>query len=986
MSLLPYRMRQGWNTQLGLPQGTISAIVEDPLGFLWLGTFGGLVRFDGSEFEVFDQARVPEFRSNFIASLHMDREGTLWIGTAEGQLLHMRDGRFHSHEVEEPRAHGAVWCIVELGDGRILACGDSGMTAWRRAGRQSLPTPLAGIRSSLWGHEDALGRLWVAGREGVYRWDGSALEQVAGPDGKPFGAANWVGSFGNGDVIALTDAGLAWFGQSGTRVDASLRLATHALAFRSERLDDETIMLATLPEMLLLRHAGDRIVHEGFQPVQGGTARSFHLDRHGQLWLGTSNLGLTCHARDGVRPMSNQYLRLQEGNKTLAASATGDPWVASTGSNRLHRISPRTGGCTIAATLPATEVGGGVRGLIELPDTRLLVNADMGLLILDGTDWRRLGDAVDGFQTPMLLAADGSVWIGGRGSLFRVHGEEVENLGTRIGLPAAATVHSLAQSPDGCLWIGAQDALFCLVRSTLRSWTAAEGLPPGNVRALLPLADGRLWIGTYGGGLACLDGSTIRRIAVDQGLMNSAVSRLELDARNRVWANTNQGAFSMRLEDLDAVVAGTRSVLSCYPARTGEAGGPSGVMVAGRDLLLPTVYGITMLDLSIAEPGPVAPGILITEFVANNRSLDTRTNHYIPPGDRDLWFRFRGSDLLAPTSLRYQFRLVGYDADWNDGNTETTARYTKVPPGAYRFEVRASNFRGFASNTAHLDFVLEHSLVEQRWFQAVLTCIAALAVLRVLTWRATRIRRHNRELSLEVERRKRAERTMRQLTHRVILAQDEERSRVARELHDALGQRIALLGVSLDMLGQRSGSSTDMSRHLEHMATSVQSIAKEVHDISHRLHAAKLEQIGLLPALRSLCTEFQRTQGLDVQFSHSGSGTELREGAAHGLYRITQEALQNVLRHSKASTVGVHVAFRDNCVELVVRDDGIGFDRGQEGDEGLGLTSMEERTALLDGELSIASEPGKGTVVTVRIPTINCENEADSTPTESSRG
>jgi signal transduction histidine kinase len=540
-------------------------------------------------------------------------------------------------------------------------------------------------------------------------------------------------------------------------------------------------------------------------------------------------------------------------------------------------------------------------------------------------------------------------------------------------------VQSLSQSKGSCLWIGTQDALFCLRKGTLRQWTTADGLPVGQVRALLPLADGRLLIGTYGGGIACLDGTHIRRVALDQGLMNNAVSRLDLDRSNRVWVNTNLGAFSLRLEDLDAVVSGKASVLSCYPARTGEAGGPSGVMVEGRALLLPTVYGVTMLDLGIVEPPPVAPGILITDFVANEQSLDPKTNHYIQPGSRDLWFRFRGSDLLAPSSLRYRFRLVGYDSDWKDGNTETAARYTKVPPGEYRFEVQATNFRGLTSRTAHLDFVLEHSLLERQWFQALLACCAALALVRGLNWRASVIRRRNQELSLEVERRKQAETAMRQLTHRVIRAQDEERSHVARELHDALGQRIALLGVNLDMLGQRNGANPELQHALSGLSERVQSIAKEVHDISHRLHVAKLEQIGLVPALRSLCTEFQEAHELEVQFSHAGAATGLRDGTSHGLYRIAQEALQNVLRHSKAESVGVHVAFGDSGVELVVRDDGIGFDRASEDDEGLGMTSMTERASLLGGRLEIESEPGKGTMVTVRIPGNHAADRARKT-------
>jgi PAS domain S-box-containing protein len=218
--------------------------------------------------------------------------------------------------------------------------------------------------------------------------------------------------------------------------------------------------------------------------------------------------------------------------------------------------------------------------------------------------------------------------------------------------------------------------------------------------------------------------------------------------------------------------------------------------------------------------------------------------------------------------------------------------------------------------------------------------------------------------------RKLAEETLASLGRRLIEAHEEERTWIARELHDDINQRLALLAVELERWSQHIFESTsDIRFHIEAARERLFNIAKDVQKLSHRLHSSKLEYLGLTTAAKSICREFSGQQGVYVEFNHSNIPAELPNEISLALYRVLQEALQNAVKHSHAQKIKVDLHGDKQQVELTVSDLGAGFDpsRAMTG-RGLGLISMRERIHLVNGSFAIDSKPGCGTSIRARIP------------------
>lgn len=212
--------------------------------------------------------------------------------------------------------------------------------------------------------------------------------------------------------------------------------------------------------------------------------------------------------------------------------------------------------------------------------------------------------------------------------------------------------------------------------------------------------------------------------------------------------------------------------------------------------------------------------------------------------------------------------------------------------------------------------------------------------------------------------------TLQVLTRRLLRAQEDERRSVARELHDGLNQTLAMLGVEVSIaLDQLPPSARTVRRQLQQVRLRVEQLTEDVRQISHRLHPALLEHLGLISALRSYCAEFEEYRRIDVLFICQGSADQIPFHVAVCLYRIVQEALCNAAKHGNAREVMVNLALDESEIRLSITDDGCGFDVIQTGKcSGLGLISMEERARIVGGRFSLDSHIGTGTRIEVVVP------------------
>jgi len=222
--------------------------------------------------------------------------------------------------------------------------------------------------------------------------------------------------------------------------------------------------------------------------------------------------------------------------------------------------------------------------------------------------------------------------------------------------------------------------------------------------------------------------------------------------------------------------------------------------------------------------------------------------------------------------------------------------------------------------------------------------------------------------------RKRAETSLREMTGRLINAQEEERRRIARELHDDLNQRLALLAIGFERLTQGLPPEVKICAQIEDLRKLTQDISSDVHRLSHRLHPAKLDHLGLVAAINGLCRELSEQYDFHIDFLHRDVPRPIPKDAALCLFRVAQEALSNIVKHSGVRTGRLELFGDRGSLHLCLSDSGIGFDLPSVSSKGrLGLISMQERVRAAGGEISIESSPSRGTRIVVQLSAQLCQ-------------
>jgi PAS domain S-box-containing protein len=222
---------------------------------------------------------------------------------------------------------------------------------------------------------------------------------------------------------------------------------------------------------------------------------------------------------------------------------------------------------------------------------------------------------------------------------------------------------------------------------------------------------------------------------------------------------------------------------------------------------------------------------------------------------------------------------------------------------------------------------------------------------------------------IDISERKRAEQALKDLAGRLIVAQEEERRRVARELHDDFNQRMALLSIELEQLGEKIEKPLELRKTVQSILDQANELSAEIHRLSYKLHPSKLDHLGLLAAVKSLCRDLTQSGKLKVDFHQAGFPGELDKDITLCVFRIAQEGLHNCVKHSGADSVKVLLRKTRSAVRLSVSDNGCGFNiKSDLMEKGLGFINMKERLHLVGGEMTVNSEPHRGTRIEVSVP------------------
>jgi ligand-binding sensor domain-containing protein/signal transduction histidine kinase len=978
---LPDFSVRNWSAVAGLPNDGVTALLQTHDGYLWVGTGAGLVRFDGFRFTPVALGRSPR-GTVAVTALCEDGADRLWVGTPQG-LFVREQGPF--------RRFGAQ-------DGLL----DEGVT--------SLAV-------------DKANGVWVGTRRGVHRWNGQAFTAYTTREGLPDDSVSALHAAPSGTVWITTRGGICR-SQNG-------RIARYDFESTSQGRNPEPLGVYEDQRGNLWAFGATYLVNlaEGkrFNYFRGETpsaARIWGLcqGQKGRLWIGTSGRGVFCFDGSRFQPVSAAGARWPEDVRTIYEDREGNVWLGLA-RNGLVQLRPQAfellnenqglpaGAATCvlldgAGHICAGMEAGGVycrqgtrfeeltRGLglvsqdaaaaLSLGPERSLWVGTLSSGLYQLQEGRAAGlNTANGLSDDCVLSlcsdGQGVVWAGtGAGTLHRFGGGPDRVWARAEGLSGAPLTVLLADGGGG-LWVGTR-------AGTLFHWNAsAPSLAPvpltrawkdKSILALHQDLDGRLWLGSEGGGLGCLAGGRFRCWNTNQGLPEEVISGIVQDNRGNLWLEAGKGVCQIGAESLKAALARpvpleAKVVFeSDGKANRGAAlGWPRAVRSAEGLLWFATASGVLGINPSSCEKELPPPPVHLEAVLVNDQPLElarvlsgngsNAAAQSVALGAKltTLEIQFTAPFFAAPEKLKFRHKLEGLDPDWVDGGGERRVRYGRLASGQYRFRVAVCSPQGLWSpRECSFAFWVAAPLWRTAWFLSFygLSAIGAVAG----TVRFVSHRRLRRQL-VRLEQQQATER---------------ERLRIAQDMHDEIGSKLTKLSYLSERTKGEVPAEAPVRARLEAIAYTSRDLLKALDEIVWAVNPRNDTLEHLAAYLSQYAKEYFRDTPVECQLRMPEQlpAETMSAEVRHGLFLSFQEALNNVLKHARAGRVRIALRVEAGQFQISISDNGRGFApelslEGRAKPGGNGLVNMRQRLAQVGGRCRIESRPGLGTEVSLSI-------------------
>lgn len=728
--------RRVWQSQDGLPEDFAQALAQTPDGRLWVGTSGGLVRFDGVRFTVFNSSNEPAFKGDSVYSLLTTGDGTLWAGTEGAGLVRYRDGSFQAFGPADGLANPFV---------RVM-------------------------------FEDRDGRLWIGTDDGLFRWDGARFSRIDGRNGAPPMHVHAICQdrqgrllVGGGGLVVINGDRAEHYRSGETLADNSIR------TIRESR--DGALWIGTV--------SGLRRLDGGLQGnpflvpriIDGTNISMLYESPSGQMWIATYGRGLMRKDKSGTLTLTAPSSLPHDNVLAVFEDAEENVWVGTHGGLlRLRRSAAQTitavegaplsintiyadrdGSLLVAAlngrlfrvtrqTLEPVNLPAGlndlhIRNLFRDSRDRLWLGTDgQGVARLDGGTGVRY-TMKDGLGNDFVRAfcedADGGVWIGTDGGVSYWRAGVFQNFKRSTGL-VYSSIRALLIDRGGTLWVATDGGVSRIRSGRFVTDGMLDRLRGHRIWALHEDPAGGMWIGTQGAGVFLLKDGKLAQFTIEHGLPSNKIHFIGEDREGSLWMSGPTGVVAVSRADLEATRGGPPRHVPVRVYGTPEGlntnqmtGGvqSAGVITASGEIWLPSTQGAVRVVPERPERRG-ALSLLIEQVIADGRHVPFSSEIRLPPGDGKLEIHYTSVRLGAPERLRFKYWMEGFERDWTLAGQRRVAYYTNVPHGTYRFHVAAYEMNAPQNETVTIMTIgLRPHFYRTRWFLAL--CVLALAA---TTW------------------------------------------------------------------------------------------------------------------------------------------------------------------------------------------------------------------------------------------------------------
>ena len=909
-------VHRNYTTTDGLPGMTIPKILQDKKGYIYLGTYDGLVRFDGVEFTSFSRNTDSKYEFASARSIFQDSKDNLWVGhNDEGVTCFRADGSLAKWTVDDGLPNNKVNDICEDSEGNIWIGTASGLCYLTPAGKIEEPAGLAELGEEkilvIHLYKDDSSRIWVStgSADSLFVWENGRLGRFTG-----------IHSVEHPAIRVVTQArdGTLCFGVDPHSV-ITLKDGKERVLYAGHPTKKETAISSILEDsrgnFWIGTDAGIAIVSHGstiFYGKEDGlpddVVNGIIEDQEGNIW--------SCFNRGGVQKLSaGRFRTVPTGASVNAICEDRDrnlTWIASDKGLLAYR-----NGRFIENDLTRMCKGMRVRHVALTHDGELLVSSysDTPQLCMDRngsiTVWT-VEDGVAGSKCRVSIkTADGDYYLGTQVGLSIIHHEDgsITSLTKDDGF-SNHYIMWLYEDENQQVWVGTNGGGVYVLKDEVivRHFSTADRLA-GNVIFKISRMNGDIWICT-GTGASRYSAETDSFVSFNSrnGLGTDSVFQILIDQSESAWMTTNKGILSVPFSEIQEVLDGSRDRLSVtyYGASDGMVtNGVTSVSLACKDsngkLWFPFVDGFALYDPAKADKNSSAPKIEVQSYTVDAEKFDWLGGKIIlPPETKRFSVKFTGLSFISPESITFCTKLEGFDSSYSEWTGQRSVTYTNIKPGTYRLLIRSQNGDGVKSETAD-PIIIEKKpyLRELAWFRTIIA-FSILGLLAMTLWiRFRNINRQRLKLARMVEDR----------TRELTIANEKSESlllnilpaKVARELSEDPGRTIARTYSNATVLFTDIVGFTEMSGSMD---------AEMVVTILNRL-VCRFDERARYEGIEKI-----KTIG-DAYMAATGLGEYGGGGDAAKMLRFAQGLLQDVQNFNKIWKTNLQIRVGINTGRLV---------------------------------------------------------------------
>ncbi|HEX4066894.1 MAG TPA: two-component regulator propeller domain-containing protein [Acidobacteriaceae bacterium] len=935
-----------WHVQDGLPEETVQALQQTPDGYLWIGTTGGLARFDGTRFITYSRNTSPGITENSVFCLLAASDGTLWLGTEGGGLLHLVDGVFHAYNTRQGLTDSFVRSILQDRAGQLWVGTDNGLFRMRGTAAMermdtSQFTPSLAVHSI---YEDRQHRVWVGGSR-LLMFDGGRVQEFRLRGEYSQNRVKTILQTADGTIWVGTVSGLQRLRNGSFQSVPGIAATVRTL----RQTSDGRLWIGTIGHGLFTWAHGQLSQVNGNGLLPSKTVLSITEDNTHQIWIGTQD-GLVRLSRTAVG-----LVRLPGGSdpdfETLSEDTDGTIWAVS---SRVYAIRHDL------ATAQSFRVIG------NTPVRNIFRDRQGGLWIgTDGSGAYRLSASgavhysaperlANNFVRGFLESRDGSIWIATDEGISRIADRHIRNFRVSDGLVYFST-RSMMEDRSGRLWIGTDQGLSCWDGDRFVQNEATRALNKEKIWSILQDTNGVIWFGTRDHGLFRYRSGKIRQFTAADGLAGNSVYQLLEDHLGQLWISSPNTITSIPISALDADASSRSAELAVttydmpYDADGAQMYGgrqPSGCIGKDGSIWFPSSKGAIHISPELA-PRPDAPKVQLISLAVDGRELLPADFKSLSADASRLEIAYAPLSLRSQEETRFRYRLDPFDRDWTYAGTNRVASYTNLPAGQYRFRVVAFPLDNPSSTSeVSLSFRRLPHFYATWWF--ISGCVLILALAALLVYRR-RVR-------------------LLQIRFRAVL---DERSRLAREMHDTVIQGCTSISALLEAIASLERENEVLRGELLTFArTQLRTTIDEARQAVWNLRHGEEPLQDLTTPAAVLAEHTSREFGIPVECRSTGTAFAVRSSVAHEVSMVIREAVYNAVLHGRPSRVTIDLTYGTEDLQVSISDDGCGFAPASVASDGrlhYGLAGMRERIERLDGNIEWLTAPGRGTTVRFRI-------------------